>query len=85
MATATKRQVEKVRMVEEKYTEFDGIVLELNKEEAALLTALIGHKVGGASSHVMNIYKALKSHVPVYGTEVTEWDSKMSGFVTVRG
>lgn len=48
MANATPREVLKTRLVEETYTETDGVVLELTDEEAALISAILGgHVCGG--------------------------------------
>lgn len=49
MATARVREVEKTRMVEEKYTAQDGVILELTHQETALLAFILGHKVSGGS------------------------------------
>lgn len=84
MAKATKREVEKVRMVEEKYTDIDGAVLELNHDELIILTALIGFQTSGGNKHVMNIYRALKDQINVYSHEVTGAVDKMSGMVRVE-
>lgn len=47
MATARVREVEKTRMVEEKYTAQDGVILELTHQETALLAFILGHLVSG--------------------------------------
>lgn len=49
MATAKKREVTKTRMVEETYTETDGVILELTNDEACYLAALLGSHVSGGS------------------------------------
>lgn len=83
MATAKARMVEKTRMVEEKYSAKDGIVLELTQDEANMITALIGHHTSGGE-HVMSVYRALKSQVSSYSIGVMKADEKMSGMVNVR-
>lgn len=50
MAIAKAREVEKVRMVQEKYTELEGVTLELTDEEAVALKAVVG-SVGGDSKY----------------------------------
>lgn len=50
MATAKARKVEKVRVVEEKYTEVDGVTLELTDEETVAVKALLG-AVSGVSNY----------------------------------
>lgn len=84
MATARKNKVEKTRMVEEKYTEVTGIVLELDQDEANMLAALLGFHTSGDSKQVMNVYRALKDQVHIYSLGVTKIDNKMSGMVQVN-
>lgn len=50
MATSKTRTIEKTRMVEEQYTEADGVILELTHEEAVMLAYLVGHRICGSGS-----------------------------------
>ena len=50
MATAKAREVEKVRVVEEKYTEIEGVTLELTDEEAVAVKAVL-ESVAGISEY----------------------------------
>lgn len=84
MATASKREVTKTRMVEEEYTEVDGVTLELTQKEAHMLTALVGFHTGGANEQIMDMYKALKSQISTYGVGVQQANMKMSGMVQVQ-
>lgn len=61
MATAKDREVTKTRMVEESYTEYDGVVLELTEDEAAYLSALLGWKVTGEDRLGTSIFYALRN------------------------
>lgn len=83
MATAKARFVTKTRQVTETYEERDGVVLELTKDEANMLAALLGFQTGGANKHVMSVYKVLKDQVHVYGVDVTAMMMKMNGMVQV--
>lgn len=65
MAKATPRTVEKTRQVLEKYTEEDGLVLEITAEEASFLAALLGsHVAGGGTLRVISsgIWDTLITH-----------------------
>lgn len=83
MATAKARMVIKTRQITETYEERDGVVLDLTKDEANMLAALLGFQTGGANKDVMSVYKALKSQLNVYGTDVTRMMYKMTGMVRV--
>lgn len=86
MASASKRTVEKTRMVEEKYTEFDGVVLELSDAEAATLRAVVGAICGnpdGLREHTDEIYNALgRVGFTNNRTDVRTAISKLSGYPT---
>ncbi len=61
MAIAKIREVKKTRMVEETYTETEGVTLELTEEEVVALKAVVG-LVGGASDYrdaITRIWNAL--------------------------
>jgi hypothetical protein len=61
VAIAKVREVEKTRMVEETYTEAEGVTLELTEEETVALKALVG-SVGGASEYryaITRVWNAL--------------------------
>lgn len=47
MAEASVRKVVKTRMIEEEYTEEDGVILELTHDETALLMFIVGHRISG--------------------------------------
>lgn len=47
MAVAKERTTTKTRMIQETYTEVEGVTLELTVEEAAFLAYVIGHKITG--------------------------------------
>jgi hypothetical protein len=86
LAKATTRVVEKTRQVLEKYTEQDGVILELTDDEAAYLTALLGSHVGGGHSireHNDNIWSALcaSGFSMMSKAKVTQMETKMSGMV----
>lgn len=74
MATGEKRMVEKTRMVEEKYTEEDGVVLELNKDEAFVLCLLL-NRVGGSRSGPRANLDSILAALAKCGVM---WDMKMS-------
>lgn len=48
MASANKRVIKKTRVVEEEYTEEDGLVLQLSKDESHFLAALLGSHIFGS-------------------------------------
>lgn len=86
MAKATTRVVEKTRQVLEKYTEEDGVILELTDDEAAYLAALLGSHVGGGNSireHNDNIWTSLRESgfTLLSKGKVTQMGMRMTGMV----
>lgn len=92
MASATVRMVSKTRTVTETYEDKDGVVLELNHEEAVLLAALLGWKVvGGGSLRSVStrIFSALAalgySSYEKFGNDVNRAKEEMYGTVSIQG
>jgi hypothetical protein len=74
MASATKRMVEKTRVVEEKYTEKDGVVLELDENEAFVLCLLL-NRAGGSRSGPRGQLDRIRGALAKCGIE---WNVEMS-------
>jgi hypothetical protein len=90
MASATVREVKKTRTIQEDYIENDGVHLELTREEASYLCAVLGWAIvgdGPLRGHNTQIYLALKAHGFNYFENVLTRDMSRSikGTVDVSG
>jgi len=92
VASAQVRKVTKTRekIVEEVYTEIDGVTLQLNKEEAALLTAILYTRVTG-SGPLRKLSDGISTALDKAGfaskdnADTREAISKMDGYVHLQG
>lgn len=91
MANATKRMATKTRekIVEEVYTELDGVTLTLDDEEAAFLSALLYTRITGQGETRRlsdNISTALNKagYRSPESLKVRTMITKMSGYVNIK-